>query len=434
MNDSAAQVKSVFSNRNFRLVFLGALLSDLGSVLYSFVVSFYILELSGNNAFLQGIYLALCSGILVLATPIGGVLGDRYNKAKIMYICDLIKGAIILLSTLGIILMSERLTQLILLFAAGIAGEALGGVFSPSASALFPEILDDSQLQQANAYYSAKSALQSIIGVVLAGILYASLPANVLFFLVGACYILSGISEMFIQSKSIEKCDKLSASLMLSDMRDGLVYLKSQKALVALLTASLFLNFFINPIFSNFIPFFIKTDVDNSSDYLFHSLITPEFWSSVFNVILAVSMLGGSLLISSKDQEEKIGHKTAVWLCIASAVVIINAVGYAVLVAAGGSLNTYLILLCLCFSAFGFLIPSINIPSTTAVMRISDKDKLSKITSIITLLSMGLVPVSSLLAGAVLQYLGSTFLLLFCSAGMLFTALSLLLNRHVKEI
>ena len=43
---------NVFRNRNFRLVFLGALVSELGAILYSFAVSFYILEISGNNAFL----------------------------------------------------------------------------------------------------------------------------------------------------------------------------------------------------------------------------------------------------------------------------------------------------------------------------------------------------------------------------------------------
>ena len=51
---------NVFANRNFRLVFLGALVSELGAILYSFAVGFYILEISDNNAFLQGLYLALC--------------------------------------------------------------------------------------------------------------------------------------------------------------------------------------------------------------------------------------------------------------------------------------------------------------------------------------------------------------------------------------
>ena len=89
---------NVFANRNYRLVFLGALVSELGALLYNFAVGFYILEISDNNAFLQGLYLALCGIALLLFTPVGGVLGDRINKARIMFLCDYIKGAIIVLA------------------------------------------------------------------------------------------------------------------------------------------------------------------------------------------------------------------------------------------------------------------------------------------------------------------------------------------------
>ena len=96
MNDDT---RNVFFNRNYRLVFFGALVSELGAILYSFAVSFYILEITDNNAFLQGLYLALCGGMLLLATPVGGVLGDRFNKAKIMFLCDYMKGGIIVPSS-----------------------------------------------------------------------------------------------------------------------------------------------------------------------------------------------------------------------------------------------------------------------------------------------------------------------------------------------
>ncbi len=100
MSNKAEKTNNVFLNRNFRLVFFGALVSDLGATLYSFAVSFYILEISGNNAFLQGLYLALCGIAVLLFTLVGGVLGDRVSKSKIMYVCDYLKGGMILLATL----------------------------------------------------------------------------------------------------------------------------------------------------------------------------------------------------------------------------------------------------------------------------------------------------------------------------------------------
>ena len=46
MNSNSAEKGNVFRNRNFRLVFLGALVSELGALLYSFAVGFYILQIS----------------------------------------------------------------------------------------------------------------------------------------------------------------------------------------------------------------------------------------------------------------------------------------------------------------------------------------------------------------------------------------------------
>ena len=67
-------------------------------------------------------------------------------------------------------------------------------------------------------------------------------------------------------------------------------------------------------------------------------------------------------------------------------------------------------------------------------MRIVEKDKLSKVTSILSILSQGLVPIAAVLAGAALQCFGSTFLLLVCSVGFTAAALFLLFNRQAKEI
>ena len=66
----------------------------------------YILEITQNNAFLQGLYLAVCGAVNLLFTPVGGVLGDRFHKGKIMFVCDYLKGGVILLATLAMVLMA----------------------------------------------------------------------------------------------------------------------------------------------------------------------------------------------------------------------------------------------------------------------------------------------------------------------------------------
>ena len=73
---------NVFSNKNFLLVFIGALVSELGATLYSFAVSFYILDISGNNAFLQGLYLALCGAALLIFTLLAAYWGTGSTRQR----------------------------------------------------------------------------------------------------------------------------------------------------------------------------------------------------------------------------------------------------------------------------------------------------------------------------------------------------------------
>ena len=425
---------NVFANINYRLVFLGALVSELGALLYSFAVGFYILEISGNNAFLQGLYLALCGVALLIFTPVGGVLGDRINKAKIMYACDFIKGGMIVLATALMMIFPSATAHIAILFVLGILGNAVSGVFNPAAGALLPNIVEPEQLQQANAYFSIKSSTESILGIVLAGVLYAALPLNALFFAVGACFIASGLSEMFIRYDHTPSPESITLRLAVSDTKDGFRYLRSQKAIMAIMGCVLFINFFITPVTGNFIPYFIKTELGAASDYLFESFLKPELWFSVFNVCIGVSSLIGAAVLSARKQEERCGQKVAQRLCIFSGVMIALALGYLWLVDAGVSLNGFLLLFSAGCLAVGFLLSFINIPLSTTIQSRVEKDKLSKVGSLLNIGSQGMIPIASVLAGAALQAFGSTVLLGICAVGFTITAILMLTNKHIRTL
>jgi len=433
MSDTKQKKDNVFFNRNFRLVFWGALVSELGATLYSFAVSFYILEISGNNAFLQGLYLALCGVAMLIFTLVGGVLGDRMSKAKIMYVCDYLKGGMILLATVLMLLFPAPDAQLTVLFALGILGNMVSGVFNPAAGALFPHIIREEQLQQANAYFTMKSALESILGVILAGILYAALPIHTLFFLVGACFIASGISEMMIRYEFQPSTERLTFKLAIRDMADGIAYLKTKKAILALLFATLFINFFFAPVMGNFLPFFIKTNLAEAPSYLLDNVLTPELWSSVIDVCFGISSLLGAAILSSRDQAEKCGVKISRLLCAVAAAFIGITVCYLVFVEHSARINAFLIVLSCGSLVIGFLVSSINIPVSTVVMRIVDRDKLSKVNSLTSIGSQGMIPIASVLAGGILNAFGSTALLAFCALGFTVTAVTLFFNPQIKE-
>lgn len=371
---------------------------------------------------------------MLIFTLVGGVLGDRFNKAKIMYICDYLKGSLIILSTALMLVFREPKAHIVILFVHGILGNAVSGVFTPASHSLFPHIVEEEKLQQANAYFTMKSSLESILGVILAGILYAALPIYTLFFLVGICFVASGVSEMLIRYNHQPPPEQLTLKLAVRDMRDGISYLRTKRAITALLATILFINFFAAPVSGNFMPYFVKTDVANAPSYLLDKVLTPELWSSVFSVCFGISSLLGAAILSTGTQEEKCGCKTAIRLCVFSVVMIILTLCYWLLVDRGASLNGFLIVLCLGWLAMGFLISYINIPITTVMMRIVDKDKLSKVSSITSIGSQGMIPVASVLAGLVLEAMGTTQLLVFCSLGFTVTALMMLTNRHIREL
>lgn len=431
--ENAVKKENVLKNRNFMLVFLGALVSEMGSTLYSFAVSFYILEVSGNNAFLQGLYLAVCGVTFVLVTPFGGVLSDRLNKVRIMYICDYVKGACIIAATLLMTVYSSAGAHIAILFVIGFSNNVIGGFFSPASGALLPSIVDENQLQQANSYFSLKSSFISILGIVAAGILYAALPVNTLFLVVGICFILSGVSEIFIRITHIPSTEKISVKLIFKDMGDGFVYVKNQKALLILTLSILFLNCFLSPVAANFMPYFLMTDLASAPSYLFDGILTPELWSSVLNVLFSITSIAASVILSAKAQEEKCGKKVAWRIGLIAVIMIVLTAAYNIFVQIRHEVNPFLITFAITWMLLGIIIMFINIPINTAMMKMVDKDKLGKVTSILTTLSQGLSPLALLLAGTVLQQWGSSALLTVCAAGFAVTALIMLCNKHVKE-
>ena len=164
MNDmeQTKKTKNVFCNKNYTLVFLGALVSNIAALFYSFAVSFYILKLTDNNAFLQGLYLAVGGVVFCISSLFGGVISDRYDKAKIMYICDYIKGFIIIGFTLLFMFVFESNSyKVISLFIITIVLNAIAGVFSPASNAIIPEIVEEDSFQQAQSYFSILSYILS---------------------------------------------------------------------------------------------------------------------------------------------------------------------------------------------------------------------------------------------------------------------------------
>ncbi len=430
------KTRNVFANRNFTLTFLGALVSNVAALFYSFAVSFYILKITNNNALIQGLYLAVGGITFCVVTLFGGVISDRFNKAKIMYMCDYLKGGIIVGFTLLLMLVIKSVVwQVASLFIVTVLLNAIAGIFTPASASLLPQIVKEQQFQQAQSYFSILNSFQSIVGVILAGILYTLVPINVLFMIVGGCYILSAISEMFIRydSKFEKRDEKLTIKMVFDDIKSGFKYLVSIKAILAMMICVLFINFFFSPIFDNFAPYFIATDV-TGTNYIFHEYMAPEMWSSFFSVAVGLGSLIMGIVLSTLKQREKCNGLVR-WSMIAVSLAVTSmAVSYVLFKSSYIDINALLIIVIAILFVVGVCIVLINVPSTTVMMRIVDKDKFGKVSSVSNIGSQGLIPLSMFLGGLALNYIGSIGLLATCAGGLLITSLILFFIKPVREI
>lgn len=429
-------MKNVFCNRNFRLAFFGALVSNTGALLYHFAVGFYILNITGREPIMPAVYLAVCSLCTLGANLIGGVIGDRMNKARIMYLCDFVKGGLIVLATAGMLLLNRNVTaELILLYASGILGSIIGGIFMPAANAILPEIVEKEQIQQANSYYYVMFGLEDIAGIVLAAVLYNSGYVYPLFFSVGICYILSGLSELFIRTRVIPEKKRLTVRDTAGDIREGFTYLVKNRALFVLITCAMFINFFLYPIINNFFPFiFEETNPIFKNDYLLKDFLTSQQWFSVLAVLMGIASLAASLIISRMPPVKKCSRAAKICLNLMSVLMLLLAVCYYVFIDMSVSINAFLLAMCAGAVALGILNNCINIPIDTAVMTHVESSQLSKVSAMISIGSSGLKPLAALLAGFVLSGPGPSPFLAICAAGFLVTGLVLTFSKKVNEI
>lgn len=426
---------NVFWNKNYVLLFLGALVSNVGFQFYHFAVSFYILEITDNNAFIQGVYLAVSGLVYVLFLPIGGVLADRWNKVRIVYITDYVRGLIVILGAVSLLLANMYdlyYLKLVTLFVIAIVFDFVAAIFRPAVTALLRYIVTDDELQQASSYMSSMDSLVAIVGILLAGILYSVLPVSNLFVLIGICYILSALSEMFIRYNHVKNENPLTLKYIINDFSEGFRYMITKKSLLSICLGALFVNFFITPSF-NSLSYFIRVYVAGRP-YIFDHIIEPEFWASLVSISVSLGSIFAGIVYGMKKQPEKFAKSIIIGFVLLSIVFILMTANFFVFVNQMDQISYYLISLLICMLALGVSLILVNVSIATYRYKTVDPDKLAKVDSLMNIGSQGLIPVAAFLGGVVLSNLGYGYILIFSTIGAIGTTCFLVFNKYVRQI
>lgn len=428
------KLPSVLKNKNYLLILLGGFVSHVGQVFYSFAVGLYILEITHENSVIQGFYLGFVAIVMLLFTPIGGVIADRYNKAKIMYITDYIRGLAILASGFVVLTFQDNMNiQLVLLFIIAAILSINSSIFSPAASSITRFVVKPEQFQQASSYLSVASSLQGIIGLLFAGVFYSIFGIFWVFIFAGCAYILSAISEMFIRYTHIRPTTPTTVKNVFVDMKEGFSYLKTKKALVSVILIALGLNFFIAPMFSNGLPYFFKTALKDVS-FLFDSFLTSDSWYAAIQITMSVGSLLAALIISRKVSKHPTARRIKSALIVTSVIIVLYAVAYVVLIDMFNYLDIYLIVMAAMMFIIGFALIYVNIPIGVSLMKTCDSQMLGKVSSLTSTLAQAAMPIGTILGGFIIAWFGLIGVMIFSSIGFAIITLYANINKPINDL
>lgn len=436
MEENVVQSKTVLKNKNYMLLFIGTLVSNMGAIFYNFAIGLYILSLTGNNAAIQGFYLGLCGIVFLVFTPIGGVIADRKNKVKIVYGTDYIRGVLIVISAISIYFFSKTEHNkgiLTIIFIMGVILNIISAIFNPASGSLVRFLVKEDQFLQANAYFNSLHSFQGIVGMILAGVMYSLFKENIhwLLIIVGICYILSGVSEMFIRYQYVKSENNLTIQSAFTDFIEGLKHLRTKKAILSLIMGILFLNFFLTPYF-NSLSYFANAYL-MGKEYLLSAFITPEMWVSILGATVSVGSLIMGIIIGNRKKQMKYGLTVRNNLIIFCFVYMIMVAAF-YLFAETDQLKIYLIILTICSFLLGLVMVNINVPINTVIYRDIEKEQLAKVNSLTSVGSMGLTPVAASLGGVLINNFGLGTLYVICGLGFFVTTVFISLNKKTVQL
>ncbi len=161
--DQRQAVRELFRNRDFALLWIGQLLSQIGDQCLLIAAITLISNLSNSPLamLIPAISMALPQVIFGL---VGGVIADRWNRKLVMIVSDVLRGLIVLP-----ILFVNSVEQLWILYLAA-AGLAMVGVcFYPARNASIPNLVPPGLLLAANGMIQGSYIIALILGPVIAG-------------------------------------------------------------------------------------------------------------------------------------------------------------------------------------------------------------------------------------------------------------------------
>jgi MFS family permease len=390
-------------NRDFNLLWVGQVASDLGANVSAIAFPLLVLTTTGSPAMAGIVAAARNVSELVFAVP-AGALVDRWDQRRVMIVADCARGA-----ALGSLALAVALDALVFGHIVAVAFvEGLGVVFFEVAEgSALPKVVADRHLDAALARNSARAHTAALAGLPLGGTLFG-LGRAVPFVFDAVSYLMSVITVSMIRT-SFQRDATTERPRLRGDMRAGLSWFWRQPFLRATSLISTTRSFTLTAL------------------YLVVIVIARERGASATLIGVTFAFVGvGGLL----------GSLAAPWLArrvSMRAVIIATAV-------LGAALVPLLSILPgratpgIVFGAMWILNPLWSTVVGAHRLRITPPELRSRVLSIATLVSGGPVPLASVAAGVLLEAAGTTpTVLVFSSIMVVGAVIAVVGSRAVRD-
>ena len=163
------------SNRNFRLLYTGQTISQLGDWFNSVAVFALLLDLTGSATAIAWMMIVQFMPVALIG-PVAGVIVDRVDRRRLMIGTDLVRGVLVL----GLLLVrhANQVWIAYVVMALTVGAQAF---FEPARTATIPNLTSAAELMPANALSSATWSTMLAVGASVGGLVTAIAGRNVAF-------------------------------------------------------------------------------------------------------------------------------------------------------------------------------------------------------------------------------------------------------------
>lgn len=269
-----------FRFRNYRVWFLGALVSNIGTWMQRTAQSWLVFdELSDHDATAMGVVTALQFLPQLFLAPWAGLLADRLDRRRLLLWTQTAMAA--LAAGLGVAVLSG-VASLGLVYAFALALGVAATLDAPVRQTFVSEMVDDDHLSNAVALNSTSFNAARMIGPAAAGVLVASIGSGWVFLLNTLTFGAMLAAILAIRTEELRGMPRSGRGR--GQIREGLAYVGSRPDIVAVLVTI----FLIGTFGLNFAVFLA-------------AMAGPEFGRGpetfgALNSVLAVGTVAGALL------------------------------------------------------------------------------------------------------------------------------------------